>query len=731
MKPVAHTDDTRSKSNRKTRRKFHGTIKEDGRAWKFFWFVMVIPWTAAFMIRWVQGYERIDINTIQEGTQVVGAFLLIFVVVSSVSGVIRWLLYWPLGYYVLQEYSDIITVPSIVMISTLVALEVLTILIHLFFRHGYPLLVRDVFSVRAYWCYRKSKKQNRFSYHATADLYCRRNPCQRCKVSFTGDIHPITGRPHGYGSWLDDEFYGECLQGWWKDGLPVGPFISRQTGSSSVFLCLRIAFVTNSTDGLFVHSHLSRMRHNLQHAQFYTIADMLNNLVVILELHMYLEWHTRALIPVLTEELGFGVASVECSMSGTFLSYLPHVISPFIVQRFTCSERRMCSSVCTCVKVCSENLMPDRSPEEATPAHHRQQIMVTSDDAGLTLSIPAFQLRAVDSISAGKPGLQHDRVTDQVLHMASAMTDDSFLPNIEKEEQKTAMAPGQEQQKPEKDREIVMRLRKTNQSTADSRSVFSLYIPQFVTIPVEPVALVLIPGYNCPLIDALKRMAQMCSLARFPPHIKPFVFHWPSGNVPSYFLARRVAESDLMRQHFTKFVKGLMEAGFKSLHVLAHSMGARVLFNGFEGCQKLFWDTDYNISRTELSSSNSYGENIPNQRGKIRFSSLTLLHPDYPLANFVKDFPSYRRACGLVTLYADTFDVALKWAERGTKQTSLGRHLRRLCEIDDEGHIRWLNMDVMDTSSVTNNVHTLRHSFFDLNQTVIEDLRELITTGKR
>lgn len=56
----------------------------------------------------------------------------------------------------------------------------------------------------------------------------------------------------------------------------MGPFVSRMTGTSSVFLCTRIAFVTNSTD----------------------------------------EWHTRALVPILTDNLGYGVASVECNVSG-------------------------------------------------------------------------------------------------------------------------------------------------------------------------------------------------------------------------------------------------------------------------------------------------------------------------------------------------------------------------------------------------------------------------------
>lgn len=119
--------------------------------------------------------------------------------------------------------------------------------------------------------------------------------------------------------------------------------------------------------------------------------------------------------------------------------------------------------------------------------------------------------------------------------------------------------------------------------------MIQLAIPSGLQVQMSQpkTALVLIPGYNCPLSDALKRLAQLFTLAQFPSHIKPFVFHWPSGNIPSYFLAKKIAESPKMRQDFTTFVKGLLEAGFVQMHILAHSMGARVLFNSFDGFNEL------------------------------------------------------------------------------------------------------------------------------------------------
>ena len=42
-----------------------------------------------------------------------------------------------------------------------------------------------------------------------------------------------------------------------------------------------------------------------------------------------------------------------------------------------------------------------------------------------------------------------------------------------------------------------------------------------------------------------------------------------------------------------------------------------------------------------------------------------------------------------------------------------------------------LDMDVIDVSWMDNNVHSLRHSFFNVNRWMIDDLREIVSTLKR
>lgn len=55
-------------------------------------------------------------------------------------------------------------------------------------------------------------------------------------------------RPHGLGEWSDDAFLGENLKGYFDHGLPVGPFISREFGTSNQFASVRLAIWRNVQD---------------------------------------------------------------------------------------------------------------------------------------------------------------------------------------------------------------------------------------------------------------------------------------------------------------------------------------------------------------------------------------------------------------------------------------------------------------------------------------------------
>ena len=56
-----------------------------------------------------------------------------------------------------------------------------------------------------------------------------------------------------------------------------------------------------------------------------------------------------------------------------------------------------------------------------------------------------------------------------------------------------------------------------------------------------------------------------------------------------------------------------------------------------------------------------------------------------------------------------------------------------LC-TDDENDLEekaWLDLDVIDTTGLDTNIADIRHSAYNLNPTLLNDLEELITTGER
>ncbi|KXZ55758.1 hypothetical protein GPECTOR_2g1308 [Gonium pectorale] len=68
-------------------------------------------------------------------------------------------------------------------------------------------------------------------------------------ITYVGEIDDA-GNPSGYGEWRDTHWHGEHLTGFWHDGRPTGPFRSRETGSASGFMNLRIAYFRNRGEAL-------------------------------------------------------------------------------------------------------------------------------------------------------------------------------------------------------------------------------------------------------------------------------------------------------------------------------------------------------------------------------------------------------------------------------------------------------------------------------------------------
>ena len=169
--------------------------------------------------------------------------------------------------------------------------------------------------------------------------------------------------------------------------------------------------------------------------------------------------------------------------------------------------------------------------------------------------------------------------------------------------------------------------------------------------------------------------------------------------------------------------------------------------------------------------------------------TLTMLNPDYPLDAFVSHaFRSIRRICRTITLVGDRTDGALYFSqlmngigvrlgyqqppelqpnkrnrENLRYQEVIGKSIDKLflppvpqTMKDNSGDKRhasslvfaerapltivseeedlersWLDLDVIDTSGLDTNIANIRHSAFNLNPMLLNDLKELIRTSNR
>ena len=71
-------------------------------------------------------------------------------------------------------------------------------------------------------------------------------PCwgRRQTFGYFGEVDKC-GRPHGLGTWHDDARHGECLQGVWEHGKPIGPFRASEYHSDYRFANVRLGFAQN------------------------------------------------------------------------------------------------------------------------------------------------------------------------------------------------------------------------------------------------------------------------------------------------------------------------------------------------------------------------------------------------------------------------------------------------------------------------------------------------------
>jgi len=111
----------------------------------------------------------------------------------------------------------------------------------------------------------------------------------------------------------------------------------------------------------------------------------------------------------------------------------------------------------------------------------------------------------------------------------------------------------------------------------------------------------------------------------------------------------------------------------------------------------------------------------------IELLTMTLLNPEYEVDTFIEDYDDLMKYCSQITVYADSNDSAIRNVTRCTGITSLGSVTKSIIGTDNKA----LDVDIIDTSDLTENIESNRHGYFNVNRAMVDDLVELVTTCKK
>ncbi|SOV21899.1 conserved Plasmodium membrane protein, unknown function [Plasmodium sp. DRC-Itaito] len=179
-------------------------------------------------------------------------------------------------------------------------------------------------------------------------------------------------------------------------------------------------------------------------------------------------------------------------------------------------------------------------------------------------------------------------------------------------------------------------------------------------------AVIFIHGYNTSHLEALQILGQMASFGNFPNYIKLFLFNWPSGkNLLEFFIAKDNSQNKKVHHAFKSFLDTLRNNGIRQIHIITHSMGTRMFLLAF-----------HDIVSSDLFSTIEEKEKDEKYQNKMKLITLTMMNPEYYLSDFVnKEYIFLRSFCTVISIYCDSNDKALKWAEIFSGTKSLGKNV--------------------------------------------------------
>lgn len=199
-------------------------------------------------------------------------------------------------------------------------------------------------------------------------------------------------------------------------------------------------------------------------------------------------------------------------------------------------------------------------------------------------------------------------------------------------------------------------------------------------------ALVFVHGFNVTFEEALRRTAQISYDLGFDG--APILFSWPSqGGVTPLEYQRDVRNADLAAERLYRLLEQLsqLRPGVR-VHVIAHSMGNRVLATALE-----------RLARTTH-----------------RVQQVALMAPDLDADLFRQVAPAIAQSARRVTLYASSEDLALSVSHAQAGYARAGQAGGAIVVVP--------GVDTIDASAVDTSMLGLRHGYYADNTTIVSDL---------
>ncbi|KAL3906635.1 MAG: hypothetical protein SGILL_009190 [Bacillariaceae sp.] len=565
-------------------------------------------------------------------TQVVliGVWLFVAMMVTAIFKESKFieLLYWMLIYlpflaivadfvFYREEEDSGALVPVIAIL--LIISEVLAIFIFFSVYWLYPHVLNSA------WFRKSSRVSYFYGVKVVADwtmIYTRRKSRyglgKRHTCKYSGEVNE-NGEPHGLGRWFDDASDGEILTGSWRNGIPIAPFLSRVYGNGDAFRSVRLGYIKASDD-------------DFESTKWWPTDQM---------------------------PMKVGMASCECSVSGSFYNDMPNAQNIFEPYSY---------DPATSIQELLDNL-PLLKEEERVIQH----LEIRSDDPR------GVQVKNHVCVSTGMPFQNVDEVKVEVKIGERRHSRESkireFMPispdfgtgRIMIREEGSTVVENEDEKQKEDDEKVAMDL---EAGKTEVNQELTLRVEGWAPVMQKDV-LVFVPGFNCSLKNALNNFGQLIAMTKLDSHVHPILFNWPAGQVLTYHSASRASFSEQNFEYFCQFFKGLQNAGVRNVHLMSHSMGVQTLVGSMvdkkDGsrsdcslCFRLASDCNDDVPTENAAASFEQVE----EKDLLVCKTITLLNPDFPLVPFQEHaFRSIRRICNMITVVGDKNDGALFYSQ--------------------------------------------------------------------